>query len=96
MRSDMVVQLPMWLSFGLTIVGVIISIMLARLAYGSVLFVFVTLLTAGIIVFAVHHLIEVFGFRAQLLSVGLEALSSATFLAAAVYLGYRVRKIIYH
>lgn len=95
MRSDWVIHLPMWLSFGLTILGVIISILLARLAYGSVLFVFTALLTAGIMVFAAHHLLEIFGFHAELLSVGGEALSSALFLAAAIYLGYRVRKIIY-
>lgn len=95
MRADLAIGLPMWLSFGFTIFGAIISIMLARLAYGSVLFVFTLLLTVGITVFAGHHLLEIFGFQAELLSVGLEALSSALFLAAAVYLGYRARKIIY-
>lgn len=95
MKSDWVINLPMWLSFALMTVGLILSILLARLAYGGVLFTFTALLTAGIVVFGVHHLLEVFVFQTELISVGFEAVSSAIFLAAAIYLGYRVRKIIY-
>ena len=95
MKSVWAFQLAIWLSFGFTILGVILSIMLARLAYGGVLFTFTLLLTAGILVFGLHHLLEILGFQAVLVSIGSEVLSSAIFLAAAVYLGYRVRKIIY-
>lgn len=51
MKSDWAIQLPMWFSFALTILGVTLSIMLARLAYGGALFTFTVLLTAGILVF---------------------------------------------
>ena len=95
MKLDWAIQLPMWLSFALTILGVVLSIMLARLTYGGTLFTFTLLLTAGIVVFGFHHLLEIFGFQGGLYSLGSEALASAIFLAAAIYLGYRVRKIIY-
>ena len=95
MNSDWTIQLPLWLSLGLTVLGVIISIMLARLAYGGVLFSFTVFLTIGILVFGIHHVLEIFGFGTELASVCFEVLASVIFLAAAVYLGYRVRKIIY-
>ncbi len=95
MKTVLAVQLPMWLSFGFTVLGVSLSIMLARLAYGGILFTFTVLLTAGILVFGLHHLIELLGYRMAFLSIGSEVVSSAIFLGAAVYLGCRVRKIIY-
>jgi len=52
-------------------------------------------LTIGILVFGIHHVLEIFGFGTELASVCFEVLASVIFLAAAVYLGYRVRKIIY-
>ena len=95
MKPVFVDQLPMWLSFGFTMIGVIFSILLARLAYGGVLFTFTLLLTAGILVFGFHHLTELVREESVLVSEGLEVATSLIFLAATIYLGYRLRKIIY-
>ena len=58
MNLSVIDQLPMWFSFGLTIVGLIISLFLVRLAQGGVLSTFTILITVGILIFGVHHLIE--------------------------------------
>lgn len=94
--SVFVDRLPMWLSFAVTVIGVVVSILLARLARGGVLYGFTILMIVGILIFGAHHAVELSVMTRQvILSEGFEAVSSAIFLAATVYLGIRLRKIIY-
>lgn len=95
MKPFAIDQLPMWLSFAATVAGIVFSILLARLAHGGALFVFTLLLTAAAATFGFHHAIELLGVGMSTTSEALEAVSSFIFLAAAIYLGYRLRKIIY-
>ena len=94
MNLSVIDQLPMWFSFGLTIVGLIISLFLVRLAQGGVLSTFTILITVGILIFGVHHLIELIFPQQILVSEGLEALSSLIFLIATIYLSFRLNNII--
>ena len=87
-------QLPMWLSFGLIVIGFFLSLLLVRLAYGGVLFTFTIILTVGILVFGGHHLAELLLPPQPLVSKGLETVSSFIFLIAAIYLTYRLKRII--
>ena len=89
------VQLPMWFSFVFTLIGLIVSILLARLAHGGVFFTFTVILTLAILIFSAHHLAELLLPKATLVSDGLEALSSLLLLIAAIYLAYRLKKIVY-
>ena len=95
MKYALIYQLPMWISLGLVLVGLIFSLLVARIAYGGVLFTFFIVSAAGILVFEVHHLLELLLPSKLLFSEGLEIISSLLFLAAAVYLAFRLRKIIY-
>jgi hypothetical protein len=86
----------LWLSLGVTIAGVGLSVLTAWRARGGRLSVFAILLTLGFAVFGLHHLIEVFGgvggaAGGRLFSHGLEVFSSLMVLVATVYLGYSVR-----
>ena len=84
---------PMWFSFGLTVIGLIISVLLARLARGGMLFTFTIILTLGILVFSAHHLADLL-LPELLISEALEILSSLLFLIAAIYLAQRLKKIV--
>jgi hypothetical protein len=86
----------LWLSIAVTIIGVVFSIRLAALARGGALFPFTVLLTLAITVFGFHHVAELLvTAHGVLVSEGLEAVSSLIFLIAAVYLGYRLRAVLY-
>ncbi len=85
---------PMWFSFGLTVIGLIISVLLARLAYRGMLFTFTIILTLAILVFSAHHLAGLL-LPELLISEALELLSSLLFLIAAIYLAHRLKKIVY-
>lgn len=87
-------QLPLWLSIGFSLVGVVVSIRLARLAYGGVLFPFAIILTAGMVIFGFHHLLELADPSLHDLANNLEAVASALFLAAAGFMIYQLRKIL--
>ncbi len=84
---------PMWFSFGLTVIGLIVSVLLARLAYGGMLFTFTIILTLGILVFSAHHLADLL-LSEHLASEALELLASLLFLIAAIYLAQRLKKIV--
>jgi len=92
--TTLVEQMPLWLSIGFSLVGIILSIHLARLAYGGVLFPFTILLTVGIVVFGFHHLLELADPSLKAPATNLEAVASAIFLAAAGFMVYRLRKIL--
>lgn len=87
-------QLPLWLSLGFSVIGIVISIRLAMLAYKGILFVFSLLLTAGVVVFGFHHLLELGDPSYRSLGQILETVSSAIFLAVAVYMFFGLRKIL--
>jgi hypothetical protein len=86
--------LPLWLSLGAALAGVVVSIRLAWLAYGGVLFSFTIILTVGIVIFSFHHLLELADPELRPLAEVLQAASSAVFLMAAGFMGYRLRKIL--
>lgn len=95
MKISFIYELPMWFSFALIVVGFVFSLLLARRAYGGVLFPFTAILTVGILVFGLHHLAELWLSPTLYVSEGLEVLSSLIFLAAAIYLAYRLKNIIH-
>lgn len=87
-------QLPLWLAIGISLIGIILSIHLARLSYAGVLFPFIIMLTTGMVVFGFHHLLELADPSLEMLATNLEAVASAIFLAAAGFMIYRLRKIL--
>lgn len=89
-------NLPLFLSFIFLAAGVIVSALLARIARGSSLYTFTLLVTTGAVVFGIHHVIELEVMRNKFIfSDGSEIISSLIFLAATLYLGYRLRRTIY-
>ncbi len=86
--------LPLWLSLGTALVGVAVSIRLAWLAHGGVLFSFTVILTVGIVIFSFHHLLDLADPELKPLAEVLQAASSAVFLTAAGFMGYRLRRIL--
>lgn len=93
--SAFVEQLPLWLSFFFTAVGVIVSVFLAWLAYKGVLFGFTLLLTLGILVLGALHLLQLADPEWQEWGPVLEMAASAIFLIAAAYMGSSLRKILH-
>lgn len=87
-------QLPLWLSLAFSLVGVVVSIRLAFLAYHGVLFAFSLILTGGMLVFGFSHLLVLADPELVSTAKTLEALSSALFLAAALYMGYSLKRIL--
>jgi len=94
-KFPLIYQLPMWLSFGVTVVGLVLSLLLVRLAYGGILFAFTIMLTIGILIFSFHHFIDLLLPAQIVVSEALESLSSLAFLTAAIYLAYRIKTTIY-
>ena len=92
--TPLVEQMPLWLSIGFSLVGVVLSIHLARLAYAGILFPFTIILTAGIVVFGFAHLLELADPSQKLPATNLETVASAIFLAAAGSMIYGLRKIL--
>lgn len=86
----------LWLSFLIAVAGVILAIDVARIAAGGVLASFVWWLLAGIIVFTIHHLIEILipGQIAFVISESFESLTSIFFLIGAITLMRTLRSLI--
>lgn len=87
-------SLPLWLSFATTIAGIVLSLLLVRYAYKSLMFTFTIFLTVGILIFSVHHILDLTLKPVAVISESFEVLSSLIFFMAAVYLGLALRKII--
>jgi len=86
--------LPLWLSFIVTLIGFILTLLIARYAYKSVIFTFTLILALGILVFGVHHVFDLTLRPMLVISESFEVLSSLIFLIAAVYLGLTLRKLL--
>ena len=92
--STFIEQLPLWLSLVVLVIGVAVSIKLAFFAYKGILFGFSLLMTAGIVIFGFHHLVELGDHSLRSLAQILEAAASATFLLVAVYMLHHLRTIL--
>lgn len=85
---------PLWISFIVTIIGLIFTLVIARYAYKSVMFNFTLILALGILVFAVHHIFDLTLRPMLAISESFEVLSSLIFLIATVYLDLVLRKLL--